>query len=67
MCDSHVSGCQLLAWTESNAQAMTVPRQSRLHMAVLCDILIIIITDEVKGAHLPEYGNGYQDKEKMKL
>jgi hypothetical protein len=38
--------------------------QSRLHMAVLGDIFVIIITDEFKAAHLPEYGSDNQDKKK---
>jgi hypothetical protein len=33
-------------------------------MAILGDIFIIIITDEVKAAHLPEYGSGNQDNKK---
>ena len=40
------------------------PCQSRLYMAILGDIFVIIITDEVKAAHLPEYGSGNQDKKK---
>ena len=38
--------------------------QSRLHMAILGDIFVIIIADEVKAAHLPEYAGGHQDENK---
>ena len=40
------------------------PGESHLHMAIPGDVFVIIIADEVKAAHLPEYASGNQDKEK---
>jgi hypothetical protein len=34
-------------------------------MTILGDVFVIIIADEVKAAHLPEYAGGNQDKDKV--